>query len=167
MEPAGYDPRSLKGMGLAFATSDRGACHLRTTFYKAELAGISPPDEIDGKAKIFVDFEDRLNIFDTMIFCRFYRDLYPWDDLREVVGATTGMELEERDLRGIASNISNATRAFNIREGLTKEDDTLPRRFFEEPIEGGRIIRREDFNRLLAEYYELRGWDERGKPPSL
>ncbi len=164
MEPAGYDPRSLKGMGLAFATSDRGACHLRTTFYKPELAGISPPDEIDGKAKIFVDFEDRLNIFDTMIFCRFYRDLYPWEDLREVVEATTGMELTENDLRGIACNISNATREFNIREGLTREDDTLPRRFFEEPIEGGRIIRREDFNRLLAEYYELRGWDKTGIP---
>ncbi len=164
MEPAGYDPRSLKGMGLAFATSDRGACHLRTTFYKPELAGISPPDEIDGKAKIFVDFEDRLNIFDTMIFCRFYRDLYQWDDLREVIGATTGMDLSADDLHRIASNISDATRVFNIREGLTKEDDTLPRRFFEEPIEEGKIIKREDFNRLLADYYELRGWDKSGVP---
>ncbi len=164
MEPAGYDPRSLKGMGLAFATSDRGACHLRTTFYKPELAGISPPDQMEGKAKIFVDFEDRLNIFDTMIFCRFYRDLYPWDDLREVIEATTGMELGEEDLRKIACNISNATRTFNVREGLTREDDTLPRRFFEEPIEEGKIFKREDFDRLLAEYYELRGWDERGKP---
>ena len=164
MEPAGYDPRSLKGMGLAFATSDRGACHLRTTFYKPELAGISPPDQMEGKAKIFVDFEDRLNIFDTMIFCRFYRDLYPWDDLREVIEATTGMELGEEDLRKIACNISNATRTFNVREGLTREDDTLPRRFFEEPIEEGKIFKREDFDRLLAEYYELRGWDQQGIP---
>jgi aldehyde:ferredoxin oxidoreductase len=99
-----------------------------------------------------------------MIFCRFYRDLYQWDDLREVIGATTGMDLSADDLRRIASNISNATRVFNIREGLTKEDDTLPRRFFEEPIEEGKIIKREDFNRLLAEYYELRDWDERGVP---
>lgn len=164
MEPAGYDPRSLKGMGLAFATSDRGACHLRTTFYKPELAGISPPDQMEGKAKIFVDFEDRLNIFDTMIFCRFYRDLYLWDDLSEVVEATTGMELGEEDLRKVACSISNATRTFNIREGLTWEDDTLPRRFFEEPLEEGRILKREDFNRLLAEYYELRGWDQQGIP---
>jgi aldehyde:ferredoxin oxidoreductase len=166
MEPAGYDPRSLKGMGLAFATSDRGACHLRTTFYKPELAGISPPDQMEGKAKIFVDFEDRLNIFDAMIFCRFYRDLYLWDDLREVVEATTGLEFDEDGLREIACNISNATRTFNIREGLTQEDDTLPRRFFEEPIEEGKILKREDFNQLLAEYYELRGWDERGVPYS-
>jgi len=167
MEPAGYDPRSLPGMGLAFATSDRGACHLRTTFYKLELAGISPPDQLDGKARLFVDFEDRLNIFDAMIFCRFYRDLYLWDDLREVIGAITGMELNEEELRKIACNIVDGTRAFNIREGLTQEDDTLPRRFFEERIEEGRILRRTDFNRLLAEYYELRGWDERGRPPSV
>jgi aldehyde:ferredoxin oxidoreductase len=164
MEPAGYDPRSLKGMGLAFATSDRGACHLRSTFYKPELAGISPPDQMEGKARIFVDFEDRLNIFDTMIFCRFYRDLYPWDELREVIGATTGMKLKEDDLRGIARNISDGTRTFNIREGLTRDDDTLPRRFFEEPIEEGKIMRRKDFDRLLEEYYELRGWDKQGVP---
>jgi aldehyde:ferredoxin oxidoreductase len=142
MEPAGYDPRSLK-----------------------ELAGISPPDQMEGKAKVFVDFEDRLNLFDAMIFCRFYRDLYLWDDLSEVVAATTGMELGEEDLRKIACNIANATRIFNIREGLTREDDTLPRRFFEEPIEEGKILKREDFNRLLADYYELRGWDEMGVPP--
>jgi len=164
MEPAGYDPRSLKGMGLAFATADRGACHLRTTFYKPELAGISPPDEMEGKARVFVDFEDRLNIFDAMIFCRFFRDLYLWDDLREVITATTGMDLSEEDLRKIACHISNATRTFNIREGVTREDDTLPRRFFEEPIEEGKIFKREDFDRLLTEYYELRGWDKRGVP---
>ena len=77
------------------------------------------------------------------------------------------MDLSEKDLRKIASNISNATRTFNIREGLTQEDDTLPRRFFEEPIEEGKILKREDFDRLLAEYYELRGWDRRGVPPSI
>ncbi len=165
MEPAGYDPRSLKGMGLAFATSDRGACHLRTTFYKPELAGISPPDQMEGKARIFVDYEDRLNIFDAMIFCRFYRDLYLWDDLCRVIEATTGMELGEADLRKIAGNISNETRTFNIREGLTQEDDMLPRRFFEEPIEEGKILKKEDFDRLLREYYELKGWDEKGVPP--
>jgi aldehyde:ferredoxin oxidoreductase len=166
-EPPGYDPRSLRGMGLVFATSDCEACQLRTTFYKPELAGISPPDQMEGKAKIFVDFEDRLNIFDAMIFCRFYRYLYLWNDLPEIIRATTGMDLSEKDLRKITANISNATRTFNIREGLTQEDDTLPRRFFKEPIEEARILKREDFDRLLGEYYELRGWDRRGVPPSI
>jgi aldehyde:ferredoxin oxidoreductase len=76
LDPAGYDPRVLKGMGLANATSDRGACHLRATFYKAELAGMIPMDQMEGKAKLFLEFEDRFNIHDALILCRFYRDLY-------------------------------------------------------------------------------------------
>ena len=90
MEPAGYDPRCLKGMALAYATSDRGACHLRSTFYKAELSGMIDRNQIDGKARMFVDFEDRLNIFDTLIFCRFYRDQIQWEQLIEVIYLLTG-----------------------------------------------------------------------------
>jgi aldehyde:ferredoxin oxidoreductase len=85
MEPAGYDPRVLKGMGLTFATAPRGACHLRTTFYKPELAGMIPPDQIEDKAEMLIDFEDRLNIFDTLILCRFYRDLYSWEELEKTI----------------------------------------------------------------------------------
>jgi len=55
MEPAGYDPRALKGVGLGYAVSDRGACHLRATFYKPELAGISPPNQMEGKVEVFLD----------------------------------------------------------------------------------------------------------------
>ena len=79
MEPPGYDPRALKGMGLAYAASDRGACHLRSTFYKPELSGMIKPDQIEGKAELFLEFEHRLTLFDTLIFCRFYRDFYPWE----------------------------------------------------------------------------------------
>jgi aldehyde:ferredoxin oxidoreductase len=78
LEPAGFDPRVLKGMGLAYATSDREACHLRSTFYKAELSGMIPSDQIEGKAKVLLEFEDRFNIHDSLILCRFYRDIY-WD----------------------------------------------------------------------------------------
>ena len=74
LDPAGYDPRILKGMGLANATSDRGACHLRATFYKAELANMIPIDQMEGKAKLFLEFEDRFNIHDSLILCRFYRE---------------------------------------------------------------------------------------------
>ena len=72
LEPAGFDPRVLKGMGLAYATSDRGACHLRATFYKSELSGQIDPDQIKGKAKLFVDYEDKMTLFDALILCRFY-----------------------------------------------------------------------------------------------
>lgn len=98
MDPAGYDPRILKGMGLAYATSDRGACHLRATFYKAEFAGMIPIDQIEGKAKLFLEFEDRCNVHDSLILCRFYRDLYwAWKSLSEIVEITTGLNLDGSD----------------------------------------------------------------------
>ena len=128
LDPAGYDPRVLKGMGLAFATADRGACHLRSTFYKAELAGMIAPEQMEGKAKLFLEFEDRFNIHDSLILCRFYRDLYwDWGLLAGMVRMTTGMDLDEAGLRSIASHISDVVRRFNIREGMRPEDDTLPK----------------------------------------
>jgi aldehyde:ferredoxin oxidoreductase len=134
LDPAGYDPRILQGMGLACATSDRGACHLRSTFYKAELAGMIPKDQVEGKAKLFLEFEDRFNIHDSLILCRFYRDIYwDWNYLSTIVELTTGLKLDEKGLRKISSNIQNETRRFNLREGITARDDTLPKRFFDEP----------------------------------
>jgi aldehyde:ferredoxin oxidoreductase len=159
MEPAGYDPRVLKGMGLAYATSDRGACHLRATIYKAELSGMIPPDQIEGKAKLFIDFEDRHTLFDTLILCRFFRDLYSWEVIGSFISATTGMELNKNQLQQIASNVTNEVRKFNLREGMKPQEDTLPKRFFEEPLsDSGKIIKREDFEKMLSEYYQLRGW---------
>ncbi|UCD31319.1 MAG: aldehyde ferredoxin oxidoreductase C-terminal domain-containing protein, partial [Desulfobacterales bacterium] len=130
MEPAGYDPRVLKGMGLAYATADRGACHLRATFYKPELSGMISPDKIEGKAELFVDFEDRLTIFDTLVLCRFYRDLYPWEILEEIIHALTGIDTSKDALRARATAISTIIRQFNLREGLTPEDEWLPKRLF-------------------------------------
>jgi aldehyde:ferredoxin oxidoreductase len=160
LEPAGYDPRVLKGMGLAYATSDRGACHLRATVYKAELSGIIPPDQIEGKAELLIDWEDRHILFDTLILCRFFRDLYPWEVLSLLVNATTGMELDKEQLGTIAANIINKTREFNLREGMKREDDTLPKRFFEEKLEdSGKVLLKSDFQKMISDYYRLRGWD--------
>jgi len=166
LDPAGYDPRVLKGMGLANATSDRGACHLRATFYKAELAGMIPTDQMEGKAKLFLEFEDRFNIHDSLILCRFYRDIYwDWNYLSAMVEMTTGLKLDEKDLRNISSTIQNETRKFNLREGLNPKEDTLPKRFFDEPLGKDRkTIRREDLHRMLQDYYALRGWSSEGIP---
>jgi aldehyde:ferredoxin oxidoreductase len=168
LDPAGYDPRILKGMGLAYATSDRGACHLRATFYKAELSGMIPSDQMEGKAKLFLEFEDRFNIHDSLILCRFYRDIYwDWNYLSTIVEVTTGLKLDEFQLRKISSNIQNETRRFNLREGITSKDDTLPKRFFDEPLgKEGKIIRREDLQKMLQDYYALRGWNVEGIPKS-
>jgi aldehyde:ferredoxin oxidoreductase len=166
MEPAGYDPRVLKGMGLTFGTSPRGACHLRTTFYKPEASGMIDPDQIEGKADMLVEWEDRLIIFDTLVLCRFYRDLYQWDRLATMIKGTTGQELSTEEMREIASRISTNTRRFNLREGLTAQDDQLPPRFYRTALpETGKTITRDQMNQLLADYYHARGWDAEGVPP--
>ncbi|MFZ3044692.1 MAG: aldehyde ferredoxin oxidoreductase family protein [Desulfatirhabdiaceae bacterium] len=162
LEPAGYDPRGLNGMALAYAVSDRGACHLRSTFYKAELAGLIPLDQVDGKAKLFVDFEDRCTLHDCLITCRFYRDFYTWDELSRIIELTTGMKLNRVELAERAAYVSNLARRFNIQEGMTPLDDTLPGRFFNEPLENGATIRTEDLDRMIQEYYLIRGWGKDG-----
>ena len=164
LEPAGYDPRVLKGVGLGYATSDRGACHLRATFYKAELSGMIDPDTIEGKAAMFVDFEDRLTLFDALILCRFFRDLYPWEALCETVHGLTGIETSTTKLKAISANISNIVRTFNIQEGLRREDDRLPSRLHKEALKSGHQISEVEIETMVTEYYHLRGWDEQGKP---
>lgn len=165
LEPAGYDPRVLKGMGLAYGISDRGACHLRATFYKPELSGMVDPDQIKSKAAIFTEWEDRLTVFDALILCRFYRDLYQWEELATIIEGTTGLRLTRGDMHSIASSITDNTRRFNLREGLTTKDDHLPSRFHNEALESGKVITREQMSQLLKEYYQARGWDKMGIPP--
>ena len=164
MEPAGYDPRSLKGMGLAYATSDRGACHLRATFYKPELAGMIPPNQIEGKAEMFLDFEDRLAIFDTLILCRFYRDFYLWDVLADVIHKVTGLDAGEKALKQKARAIAGQIRRFNLREGMQPADERLPKALHQALQDTGQVITEDQLEVMLKEYYQLQGWDEAGKP---
>jgi aldehyde:ferredoxin oxidoreductase len=159
LEPAGYDPRVLKGMGLAYATSDRGACHLRTTFYKPELSGMIPPAQIEDKAELLLDFEDRLTLFDTLVLCRFYRDLYPWEELEKMIHALTGTDAGKESLRKKAGDIANIVRKFNLREGLRPEDERLPKSLHRELARTGDVITEEEMEAMLKDYYRLRGWD--------
>ena len=165
LEPAGYDPRVLKGMGLAYATSSRGACHLRATFYKAELSGQIDPSQVEGKAALFLDYEDRLAIFDSLILCRFFRDLIGWSEIGELIRLSTGVSLDRDGLRRLASHLVDAPRRFNYREGFTAEDDRLPRRFLEEALpETGATLTSSEMETMLKDYYFLRGWDKQGGP---
>ncbi|MBW2016088.1 MAG: aldehyde ferredoxin oxidoreductase family protein [Deltaproteobacteria bacterium] len=165
LEPAGYDPRCLKGMALAYATSPRGACHLRTTFYKAEVSGLLDGKDIREQVSIFLDFEERLALHDMLIVCRFYRDLYPWEELSRIIYVTTGMDLDKNALSTMASSVLDSTRIYNIREGLSNTDDHLPNRFFDEPIgEHKETLDRSTFEHSLKEYYRQRKWSEKGIP---
>jgi aldehyde:ferredoxin oxidoreductase len=166
LEPAGYDPRALKGMGLAYATSDRGACHLRATFYKPELTGMVDPRGSSGKAAVFRIWEDRLTFFDMLILCRFYRDMYQWEELQTICQAITGRHLEVDEMIHMASNVADDTRRFNIREGLCREDDRLPVHLTSQPLpETGYAISAQEVDSMVDEYYAARGWEGKNGVP--
>ncbi len=159
LELPAFDPRYLKGMGLGFAVSDRGACHLRTTFYKPELAGLIAPEQIEGKAAMLLEYEDRLTIYDTLILCRFFRDLFFWKELGIIVKGTMGLDYMENDLREISASIALNIRDFNLREGMRPEEDFLPEYFFKVPLEKSKLLLdKGEFTRMVDEYYELRGF---------
>jgi len=164
LEPPGYDPRVLKGSALAFAVSDRGACHLRATFHSPELTGAISPDAVEGKAALFIDYENRLVLLDTLILCRFYRDIYPWDTLSHLIRIITGLDEKREILEKRASDISDLVRLFNIREGLKSEDDRLPKYLHKTLKKTGQAISEEELNVMVREYYRLRGWNEQGIP---
>jgi len=159
LELPAFDPRYLKGMGLGFAVSDRGACHLRTTFYKPELAGLIAPEKIKGKAAMLLEYEDRLTIYDTLILCRFFRDFFYWEELNKIVKGTMGLDFTENDLKKISANIAFNIREFNLREGMKPEEDFLPEFFFRHEI-GKRklVLDKDEFTKLVKDYYKLRGF---------
>ena len=161
MEPAGYDPRSLKGMGLAFVATSRGACHLRSTFYKPELAGLIDSQATEGKAALYVDWEDRLCIMDTLIFCRFYRDLVQWPYITAVVNAAIGADYSVDELHAVASRIIGETHRFNELRGFTaRTKERLPAWITQRETEDDKhqTVTQDEMDFMLGEYYELRGW---------
>jgi len=143
-------------MGLSYATAARGACHLRGTFYKAELTGEVDPAEISGKAVYHIDYEDRAALFDSLILCRFFRDFYLWDEIADLVRGSTGLEFNKTELEILANRITQQTREYNRREGLGPELDTLPRRFFKEATEEGAALTEDELRMMIYEYNLIR-----------
>ncbi len=162
MEPAGYDPRALRGMALAYATSPRGACHLRATFYKPILSGMTKDLDPAGVAALFVDFEDRLFLFDCLTMCRFYRDFLTWDDLLVATSELAGRPVSREEVQRLIGDLHTRIRRLNFAMGLTAADDTLPLRFLTEGLDGREPVGREELGELLREYWLLRGWGEDG-----
>jgi aldehyde:ferredoxin oxidoreductase len=162
MEPAGYEPRVMKGMGLGFATTSRGACHLRATMYKPELMGIVEPRTWQDKAAVYCDWEDRLTVMDCLIYCRFYRDLVPWPYITRVVNAVIGADYTEDDLHRIANRIVTMTHDYNAKRGIGRESEVLPEWVTDKPMEdeGAFDFPQEELAAMLADYYRIRGWGE-------
>ena len=172
MEFPGYDPRGIQGMSLAFATSTRGACHLRATMYVPELfQGKLDRFTVKGKAPVLKEFQELFTLFDCMILCKFgARNAFnnSWDEMAKLVNMATGAGYTVDDLRQVGARAWTMERLFNLREGLTKKDDTLPERLFTVPIHDGpskgAVVNKADFDNELEEYYKLWGWTLDGVP---
>lgn len=165
LEPPGYDPRSLTGMALSYALSDRGACHLRATMYAFDISGVVDRYKITReKVELYVDNEDKYNIFDCLILCRFSRKVFDWDRLVRLVNGLTGSRYNKEDLKTVAWRIQTLTRLFNIRCGSGPEEDRVSPRFIKEAVEveKGRCqkVVEEELEEALKEYYKLRGRGE-------
>jgi aldehyde:ferredoxin oxidoreductase len=161
-EFAAYDGRSMQGMGLAYATSNRGACHLRADPYGHDF----DTTEIEGKAAVVKDSQDEVSFIDSSGLCLFPGGCgWTMDDYRTLVAAACDGDWSDERMHLTGERIWNIERQFNLRAGLGKKDDTLPRRILEEPAPSGTgkgLVCRLD--EMLPEYYELRGWDKEGVP---
>ena len=164
----GYDPRGVLGLALGYATSNRGGCHLRAYMVGPEILG--KPKLIDRTSWYLKPWLVALaqNIFaaiDALVVCKFASFSVGEEEFANTLSAVTGVEYSSEDLIRVGERIWNLERLFNLREGFTAADDTLPARFFEEDgDERTPRIDRAEFERVLAEYYSFRGWDAEGRP---
>ena len=174
MELPGWAPRGTPGMGLAYMTADRGACHQRAFMVAYELGGRpyhgKPVDtySLSGKAEILIAEQNYLAGLDTLVKCDFGASGVAPQQYAMLFTAATGRKVDAKFFTSVGERIWNQIRLYNLREGLTAKQDRLPQRIVNEPLPGGphkgRRISSQDMKRLLTDYYALRGWDEKGRP---
>jgi aldehyde:ferredoxin oxidoreductase len=166
LDPAGYEPRKLKGMALSYALSVRGACHLRATFYKPELGGLLEGVDDDTFVQIYIDWEDRMLLLDSLTMCRFYRDFMSWDFLLSAVGQLNGAPVTKERLERLSTETITRIRRLNLGFGVTPAEDTVAERFFREPTDIAPPLDREELARRVGIYWKRRGWAADGFPPA-
>ena len=161
-----YDPRGIQGMGLAYATSNRGACHLRGYTVASEILGIpekTDPLESDGKPGLVKAFQDATAAVDSSGLCVFTTFAWTMDDISPQVDAACEGDWSSERMMEVGERIWNLERDFNERAGLTGADDNLPPRLMTEGANSGPAKgRTSDLDKMLPEYYELRGWSRDG-----
>ncbi len=173
-----YDPRGVKGQGLAFVTNNRGADHCRaevncSEIYETTMLGYwSPEKDVDrhaikGKAKMTKHYQDYCAwAYDSLGYCYFLLMDTPEQDVVDLLESATGVDFGGVDaLNKIGERIFTLERLFNLKAGLSAKDDTLPKRFLKEPMpEGpskGQVFEQDQ---ILPEYYRMRGWNQQGVP---
>ena len=174
LESPAWGPRGTPGMGLAYMTADRGACHQRGFMINYEVGGQyhnGRPVEahtIVGKAEILKAEQDYLAGTDALVKCDFGAFGIPADVYARQFTAAVGRKVDGTFFAQLGERIWNQVRLFNLHEGFGPRDDRLPRRFVEEALPSGphkgQRISEADMDFMRADYYRVRGWDEQGRP---
>jgi aldehyde:ferredoxin oxidoreductase len=165
-----YDARAIQGIGLAYATSNRGGCHLRGYTIASEVLGIpvkTDPAESQGKPELVKAFQDATAAFDSSGLCIFTTFAWGLQDLAPQISAACGDQYTIEELAKIGERIWNMEREFNNRAGFTKADDSLPPRLTTAAEACKTGPAKGKFNELatmLPLYYAARGWDSEGRP---
>ncbi len=168
LEMPAYDPRGMQGQGLVYATGNRGACHETGNMLGPEVLAL--PRLIDrfatqGKAGIVSVHQDSAAVIDSLVYCKFTNLAVAEEFFARTLTAVTGVNFTVDDLMMVGERVWTLERLYNLREGFTSEDDTLPERMLKEPISDGPS---EGFTVKLApmleEYYAFREWDQNGVP---
>jgi aldehyde:ferredoxin oxidoreductase len=168
MEMPAYDPRGAFGHALNYAISSRGACHL--TGFLVALEVLGAPKKIDrfsirGKSDLLVLKQNQSVVEDSLIVCKFVGYALGLEFQVRFLSTILDKKMSINDLLTIGERIYNLERLFNIREGFSRKDDILPKRFLETPLQDGpskgKVV---PLNDLIDEYYKVRNWDENGNP---
>lgn len=163
-----YDGRAIQGIGLAYATSNRGACHLRGYTIASEVLGIpvkTDPAEHEGKPELVKAFQDATAAFDSSGLCIFTTFAWSLPDLAPQLQAACDEAYTVEEVEKIGERIWNMEREFNNAAGFTHRDDSLPKRLLTEPAKtGGSKGKVSMLPVMLPKYYAARGWDPEGRP---
>ena len=165
LEMPAYHPNAAKGIGLSYAVSERGACHLRGSPL-SEILGGADPLATEGKAELFQTNQSDTSVIDALILCYFVKFGITLKEILQMVNPCTGFEYKNpRELEQVGERITVLARLFNTREGFSVRDDILPKRALAEPLPSGpakgHVM---ELDKLRTEYYHLMGWDEDGIP---
>jgi aldehyde:ferredoxin oxidoreductase len=169
LELPGYEPRALQTMALGFAVGSRGADHNRSGAYEVDFS--TRADRLHGSpeaARMAVETEDRAALMDSLILCKFLRGVFSdlFAESAELLARVTGWDVGPEELHAIAQRIVTAKKLYNIREGWTADEDTLPKRFLSQGLSDGAsanaVLPRERLQEMIQAYYQARGWDDKG-----
>jgi aldehyde:ferredoxin oxidoreductase len=168
LEMPAYHPNGAKGTALAYAVSERGACHLRGAPLGELFSGAADPLSVEGKAQLFRDHQADKAVWDSACLCCFPGYGMKLKELWQLVTAATGFDYPAvSDLELLGERVTTLARMFNLREGFSRVQDTLPARNLSQPMAAGpaagQVV---ELTPMLDEYYRIVGWDANGIPTS-